>query len=109
MAESDLDVKELEAFLSGGLARPPGFEEGPEQGVYAGDPWADYKAKESTGYEWKDWWSKDAEWSKSNGWWSGQAGQANGKSTDPGAELDFLRDFKEVVRFEEYEQLHEAA
>ena len=75
----DLDVKELEAFLSEGLSRPPGFEEGPERGVYAGgDPWANYKS-DSKGYgEWENW-SKDASWSKdSNGWWEAN-GKANGK------------------------------
>lgn len=119
-----MDLKELEAFLAGGsagssaLGLPPGFEEGPNTGVYSSktadertaadpwskghDPWSSCKgngnSNGSNGYQQK----KDASadetgwWSKDNAWWSEDKGSSHGwwssgQTSENGKRKDDLR------------------
>ncbi|CAJ1394506.1 unnamed protein product [Effrenium voratum] len=84
-ASDHLDLKELEAFMSGSvkpeaLPLPPGFEEGPDMGSYKAkeskdpwqsgeDPWGGYKANNPNNGWSADGWKADG-W-KADGWSAG--------------------------------------
>lgn len=108
--ESDsVDLKELEAFLASGstgsaLGLPPGFEEGPNLGVYSSksssaprsapedpwskgnDPWSSYQGNSgnsgnsngSKGYQ------ERSDQNSGNGWWSDKTKSSNGNGNGNG-------------------------
>eukprot|EP00435_Cladocopium_sp_Y103_P041769 s2162_g11.t1 len=99
--ESDsVDLKELEAFLASGssgsaLGLPPGFEEGPNLGVYSSksssaprsapedpwskgnDPWSNYQGNSNGSYGSKGY-QERSDQNSGNGWWSDKTKSSNG-------------------------------